>query len=282
MKYCYRGGNLLSSDGFDEVILEKIKYEDFKTVEDITESCKPFEDKKIIFSIPNFNECINNNFLSLILNYCKESKNAEIRFGGITTNQEEIDIVLKVMKDYPEVSFFFQHYVDNWDTLIYFIQCGVKQVYITQELGFDIARVAEVCHEQNVLIRVFPNVAQSQWDAIDDLRKFWIRPEDIDLYEGYIDTIEFYGETERQAVYLDIYKKDKQWAGNLQEIIIGLNTEINSYYLLPRFGEYRIKCNKNCWKTNKCHICDRIIELSKNLEENKIRLIEKEEEQKNG
>ncbi len=113
MKYCYRGGNLVLSDKFDEVILEKIKYEDFKTVEDIAANCEPFANKKIIFSIPNINECINNKFLSLILDFCKTNKNTEIRFGEINITQEEIDTILKIMEEYPDVPFFFQHYISN-------------------------------------------------------------------------------------------------------------------------------------------------------------------------
>lgn len=46
--------------------------------------------------------------------------------------------------------------------LIGLIKCGVSELYITDSLGFEIIKVAEIAHSKDVKIRVYPNVAQSQ------------------------------------------------------------------------------------------------------------------------
>lgn len=78
---------------------------------------------------------------------------------------------------------------------------------------------------------------------------------------------EFFGEKEKQDTYYNIYKKDKEWFGNLGEIIIGFNDIIDSRYIIPRFAKKRIKCGRECMKGGPCKICDRIVNLSHNLEE---------------
>lgn len=93
-----------------------------------------------------------------------------------------------------------------------------------------------------------------------------MRPEDIQYLEEYVDVCEFYGDYKKFDILYDIYKNDEKWFGNLQEIIIGLDKPIDSKYIVPRYGQKRIRCNRECLKGGKCKICFSIEELSKNLE----------------
>jgi hypothetical protein len=143
--------------------------------------------------------------------------------------------------------------------------------------------VSEIAHKNNVSIRVFPNVAQSSWNGIDDLLKFWIRPEDIDFYSQYVDTCEFYGEDEKNDILYNIYSNDKKWFGELKEIIIGLESDIDSRYIVPRFVKKRVKCGRQCLKGGNCQICQHIKELSGNLEKAGLMVtMEEKEEESNG
>ena len=68
-----------------------------------------------------------------------------------------------------------------------------------------------------------------------------------------------------------------------KEIIIGLNSSLDSRYIIPRFALNRIKCGKKCLKDSKCQICNRILDLSKNLKEAKLIVqIDKDKEDNNG
>ena len=54
-----------------------------------------------------------------------------------------------------------------------------------------------------------------------------------------------------------------------------LSDKIDNKYIIPRFAEMRIKCNKKCLKGSHCRRCDNIKDLSITLENKKI-IIERE------
>ena len=162
--------------------------------------------------------------------------------------------------------FFFETEVDNWETFNGLCQWGVSDIYITGILGFELDKVAEIAHQNNVRIRVYPNVSQSTWEESNSLKTFFIRPEDIDIYSKYIDTIEFYDADKQIDIYYDIYYNNKKWIGKLNEIIKGFNSDLDNKYIIPRFAEKRITCGKKCLKGSGCRRCEDIEELSKTLE----------------
>ena len=163
--------------------------------------------------------------------------------------------------------FFFDIVVRDWDTFNTFIEAGVSDIYLVEQMMFEIKDAAAAAHKAGVKVRTFPNIAQKKYEETESIKSFFIRPEDIDLYEGLVDVMDIYTIDEiNQDVVLDIYKKDKMWWGPLKELIIGLDTDINGRYIIPRFGERRLNCNRKCFKGQKCDICQTVEQLSKNLE----------------
>ena len=73
-----------------------------------------------------------------------------------------------------------------------------------------------------------------------------------------------------------VYKKDKEWFGNLNMLIFNFNEAIDNRTILPTFAERRIDCKQKCLQKNGCQFCQRIANLSKTLE-NKSLIIQKEE-----
>jgi len=55
----------------------------------------------------------------------------------------------------------------------------------------------------------------------------------------------------------------------LKEIIIGYKGEEDSRFFIPGFAEKRLNCDKKCSKRIEptCHICEKIAELGKSLED---------------
>lgn len=164
------------------------------------------------------------------------------------------------------IPFFFGTAVNNWDRLNELIELGVSDIYITGDLCFDLVKLAQYVPE-NIHLRCFVNLCQAEWDNSDGLKAFFIRPEDIDLYGGYIDVFEFFNSVEEQNVLYEVYFHDKEWNGNLREIIKGLKKDMNSYYILgDQFGRTRISCQRKCIKGGSCKMCDRVIEFAESLE----------------
>lgn len=189
--------------------------------------------------------------------------------------ETDLDLAIAQRLKDAEIPFFFSEYIVGWDELNGILDLGVTDVYIVEELCFELDKVAEIVHQKGARVRVFPNVAQSSWKGTAALKKFFIRPEDVDAYEPYIDTFEFWDGNHEHKKNMDIvlhkvYAIDKKWFGKLNEIIYGLDCDIDSRFTIPRFAEMRIKCNKRCIKGGSCNICDNIYDLSKTLEKAEI------------
>jgi hypothetical protein len=172
------------------------------------------------------------------------------------------------------IPFFTGDCVTNFDELNYLLTLGVSDVYLTENICFDLARARALCDEHKTSIRAFPNVAQANVRSTPALKKFFIRPEDVEVYEKYIDVLEFWGPADRQVILLKIYKKGR-WFGDLNEIILDLNLEFDSRRIIPPFAQMRTTCRRKCMAGEKCAICDHSFNISKHLEDKNIIIMNK-------
>ena len=181
---------------------------------------------------------------------------------GINSVARELDAELKenILKLAP-IPFYFDTVICDWETLHYYLELGVQQICIAEQLGFELPAVKKICDAYKVGIRAFPNVAQGRISTTDGLKKFFIRPEDIDIYAEYIDTFEFWGPDDRQATYRKIYEK-REWYGDLSEIIFGLKISLDSRTIIPVWASTRTDCGRKCLQGKRCSICERISRIS--------------------
>ena len=178
---------------------------------------------------------------------------------------KEISAIDKIKQ--AGIPFYFQYPISDWDVLTGYVNLGVSDVFITGVLAFELDKVKEVLAEKGITIRCYANICQSIWDEGDTFKKFYIRPEDMDIYSQYIDVVEFYDAENQQNVLYDVYFHDKKWVGDLREIVKGLRVKVNNYYILGSdFAERRAKCGKKCLKGNRCSLCERIKELAETIE----------------
>lgn len=275
MKYCINYSNKSHIiDKVDEIL---IRYDKNKILELFTQFIPAHLNQRIIVQLieeDNIDTIVNN--LKKIISIYNENKDIKFDIQLPFYNQKFIE----ELKD-TNLKYFFKAAANSWDKFTSLISQNVSDIYITDELAFELDKVAEIAHKNNIKVRVYPNVAQSRWDKLSDILKFFIRPEDIEIYEPYVDVCEFYGDKAQQIdTYYKIYQEDKKWFGDLQEIIIELDSKIDSRYIIPRFAEKRIKCGKDCLKGGKCEMCKRILDLSEQLENaHLIVQIDKEKEE---
>jgi len=168
------------------------------------------------------------------------------------------------------LSYFFIEKCGTLDELIGQIRMKVSDVYITNELGFYLPDISRICKDKHINVRVIPNVAQSSSDTISsDFTKFFIRPDDLYLYEDYIDVIEFLTDRlEIQPTLYEIYK-DGRWDGDLCQIIYNFNEDIPNNSIIPIFGEIRLNCKKRCC-FNKCDVCKYMESIARELNKKDI------------
>ena len=275
MKYCINYSNKSHIiNKVDEIL---IRYDKNKILELFTQFIPAHLNQRVIVQLieeNNIDTIVNN--LKKIISIYNENKDIKFDIQLPFYNQK----FMEELKD-TNLKYFFKVAANSWDKFTGLISQNVSDIYITDELAFELDKVAEIAHKNNIKVRIYPNVAQSRWDKLSDILKFFIRPEDIEIYEPYIDVCEFYGDKAQQIdTYYKIYQEDKKWFGDLQEIIIGLDSKIDSRYIIPRFAEKRIKCGKDCLKGGKCEMCKRILDLSEQLENaHLIVQIDKEKEE---
>ena len=276
MKYCINYSNKSHIiDKVDEIL---IRYDKNKILELFTQFIPAHLNQRVIVQLMeenNIDTIVNN--LKKIISIYNENKDIKFDIQLPFYNQK----FMEELKD-TNLKYFFKVAANSWDKFTGLISQNVSDIYITDELAFELDKVAEIAHKNNIKVRIYPNVAQSRWDKLSDILKFFIRPEDIEMYEPYVDVCEFYGDKAQQIdTYYKIYQEDKKWFGDLQEIIIGLDSKIDSRYIIPRFAEKRIKCGKDCLKGGKCEMCKRILDLSEQLENaHLIVQIDKEKEER--
>lgn len=97
-----------------------------------------------------------------------------------------------------KIPFFFSNYVTHFDQIAVYSQYNPTDMYICEELGFFLNKISESLHEKNIRVRVFPNICQSSILEIEDIKTFFIRPEDIKIYKEFVDVFELVSDAQRQ------------------------------------------------------------------------------------
>ena len=185
----------------------------------------------------------------------------------ITKDQLEFVPHFRVEK----VDWFFANGCFTWDMLKECVDYGVSDVYIIDELGFDIKNVKAFCDKFGTKVRVYPNIAQTSAIllSLGDYTSFYIRPEDVKYYEDYVDVLEFFGRPENEATLYEIYT-DGEWQGALEIIISNIPTLrkdwIKNSFIAEVFGPSRLECRKRCVYGD-CAICKNCISSARAIKE---------------
>lgn len=267
MKYCGRYSNKIDMSVFDEIT---IRYE--AQDKQLLTFLEKYADKKITLVVPqlsfdafykagawNIINAIQEQHPEYNLNVCFFEP---CKFELITDEMWECMQKLKV-------PYYCGNVVNNFAQLHYMFTKNVSEIYVAEGICFDLERAKRACKRYGVQLRAFPNVAQAEVKQTPALHKFFIRPEDVEEYSDCIDTLEFWGPLDRQATLHKIYTKGI-WFGDLNDLILDLNLSFDSRRVMPGFAHVRKTCDQKCLKGGACAICDRMLNISKLLEEKEL------------
>ena len=173
------------------------------------------------------------------------------------------------------IKHYYNELVTSWDKFQGFLSLNVTDIFVAEEILFSAETLSFNAKQHNKKLRAFCNVCQSSWDKTPSIKTFFVRPEDLFLYNDIIDTFEFYVDEKdyvKMNTLYEIYTKNKKWYGKLSEIIVGYEGKEDSRFIIPNFGNKRLNCGKKCMYGIKpsCHICDRVQELEQLLKKEKI------------
>lgn len=252
-------------DEIDEIVFDYSGYADI--VDFVSNKFKEQRQKAVI----NITDADN---IDIIISYLNKLKTVHPNFIV------QIDLMsqksyIELLKN-NEIDFMFANFANNYDTFYSMIDLGAEDIYITETLCFDLKNLQDARDKYGINLRVIPDVAQyarGTGRIIPQISKFFIRPEDIEKYDEYVDVIEIYRRDDRQSVIYEIYK-NQQWLGKLNEIILDLDTDINNIAISTHFGPNRIGCQKRCM-IGKCNLCMEIENLANRFDIANIAIIKR-------
>ena len=165
-----------------------------------------------------------------------------------------------------EIPFFFTNLITTIDQLHGLLKYNPTDMYICEELGFSLDKISKILHDNNVRVRVFPNICQSSFPETPSIKTFFIRPEDIPFYQKYVDVFQLIIDQDRQRVLHKIYNNHK-WLGPIDEIIPSFKDYLDNRYVLNNFGQIRSRCGKRCMlDPSSCDVCGRFQDLTNTFE----------------
>ena len=158
--------------------------------------------------------------------------------------------------------------IDSFRLLEYVASLGVTDIYIADDLCYNLEMVRRACNKYNIRTRLIINrIPSSRPDKGIDPRSPWFIPETIDELAKYIDTIEFEGGNSwaRLEVLYKIWFKKKEWRENLRKINIDLDMDIWNQCMIPNFTIKKMNCRYRCAYGSACKQCNQFVEMAEDL-----------------
>lgn len=186
------------------------------------------------------------------------------------------DLRLFDLFDLEGIKWYWHYAVTSYYELQEIIALKPSYIKLGPPLSFDLKNVKNIVGE-NIKLRMVcnnarPNYLPSIREKFPNFFGQFIRPEDIQLYEKYIDAIEFSSEDlKKEETLLRIYKEDKNWPGNLALLIDNLNFSVDNRGIPDELGKGRINCGQRCQSGGACRLCRRVFEFTDAVRNEKYR-----------
>lgn len=163
------------------------------------------------------------------------------------------------------IPYMFSESVISFQALYYALKEGVSQVIIDDELGFNLPVVKKLCDKKGVKVRWRYSSSKSYLFSQEESKyRFFIPPDKLDIYQDYIDYIEFTGKN--RIGMMHTYNSGV-WYGDYKILFDATAPDDEfancpSDFLLPEMWKRRTTCDRKCIKGRNCNICERAVELA--------------------
>lgn len=172
------------------------------------------------------------------------------------------------------LKFFYAIPINTFYELKALVDYGCCDVKIDAPLTHMLDKI----EKYDVTIRMCPNVAYyAHIPRHNGVIGSWIRPEDVEFYEQYIDIFEFEDcDAKKERALYRIYAEQKSWYGSLNDLITNLNYPGDNRLVHEDFAFLRGFCGQRCISGGNCAICYRILDFARPEQARKIFDINKE------
>lgn len=252
--------NFRHYDEVDEVIFPYKGISDEEGLIEIVTNTLTREDQRAIILVDKYEQSIDD--LIPIIRKLKTVHENMVVSLNLDYQHEWIDKLKEA-----EIPFMFVNFATTVTQIAAMVIFGAKEVYLAEDICFRLEKLQLFREIDGIKFRIFPDILQTprRCSSLPQITNFFIRPEDVDLYEKYVDVIEIFRKDSRQSVVYEIYKQG-QWRGPLSDLIIDFTEEINGSSFIPDFGRARLGCGRRCAMTD-CDICTYSVEVGHKMEE---------------
>lgn len=159
-----------------------------------------------------------------------------------------------------DLRFYFYRAINSYAILHDAIAEGVEQVILDSPLFNDLKFIKDM----GVKIRAVANIASFESSlTTSHPNGCYIRPEDVKIYEPYIDIIEFVPTTEEfEKTCYRLYAEEGEWSGDLSMLVLNLNISATNRMIPPALAEHRLDCRQACMRGSSCRLCERTFKLA--------------------
>lgn len=233
---------------------------------DLIAFVKEFEKKQINIEYRNGIDFKTASALSsLSENVCFRLKSSDL---AATSKLREKNCRYFFSKDNPASSFrTLQSFVE---------ELHVSEVYIADDLCYQLKNVRRYCEEHGVKIRAVLNSVPMTHPSMSETIPIWM-PRDMDELSGYFDVAEFdcgHDKTydfKKLSVLYKVWFEKKDWVGDMQEINEWIPFNYYCRTILPSIGRTKFNCRLKCLSEGAhCTKCQQVMDLSKALLEKQL------------
>ena len=157
------------------------------------------------------------------------------------------------------------------------LDLGVDEVLLDAPLYFDIPKVKNLCGDVEIRLQV-NKCMNGYMKRKNGICGTYVRPEDVSIYEQYVDHMEFDADNslEKEYTLLKVYQEQKNWPGNLNLLLtyLGVNVDNRGFDIIPNeleldhnFARRRIRCGQRCQSDPyRCHFCEETFKFINTLD----------------
>lgn len=161
---------------------------------------------------------------------------------------------------------YLKYPATDWETFSNLLSMNVSDIYIDGPLGFQCGVIAEA-PLNGTLIRVSPTVsANAALSTSDNANSFFIRPEDLHVYEPAIDIIDFnVDDVDKEEALFSIYTRGT-FDFSLDQLVSEVHIPVMNYMIQDDFAKIRYNCCQVCKVPKRsCHHCYNCLHLANSL-----------------
>lgn len=169
----------------------------------------------------------------------------------------------------------------NYESLDFLINLGVSDIYILDDLWYDLPKTHEICDNHDINIRLILNRVPSTMPdrGVNPKAPIFV-PQMFKYLDTFVDMFEFDLGEKPNWNYCDILYKywfnSKQWFGQLYEINEDIQIDYPVSSTFSELAMFKLTCGKRCVSSvnSKCNKCNQFLDIARTFRDKNVRINE--------